>query len=325
MRAWCAQCFRVARERREPAHLPLIWSLAGFERCHIHKCVLEFVCPCCQRSSAPWHSWKSHLDHCPQCGKDLAASSAGAALTFRELSRRTDEQIDLFMSELIAEFVATPWATMPDRGFPNAKKAIMHAIDQGYSRNAKALARNSGLTPTTLVTLQKPDRTVSLEVLARLAAAARVSIAGLLDDALWREFPERVPPAALAERPRVRTRRTHDWSQITPHIVQAIDKGEVASLRGASRRLGMDQSYLATRLDVETRTQLVAKAVLVRKQRAAANLEELCRRIAAARTSLLQAGDRASARAIGARIGMDPSGPRFRNALARVRQEESTA
>jgi transcriptional regulator with XRE-family HTH domain len=246
-------------------------------------------------------------------------------LTFRGLARRLEEQTDLFMSELIAEFVATRWETVSGHGSPNAKRAILHAINQGYSRNAKALARDSGLTPTTLVTLQKSGRTVSLEVLARLAAAARVAIAGLLDDALWREFPDRIPPAGLAERPRVRTRRTHDWSQITPQIVQAIDEGEVVSLRRASHRLGVDQSYLGARLGEDIRTQLVAKAALMRKQRAAAKFEELCRQIGAARASLLQAGERASARAIGARLGVSSNAPRFRLAFATVRREESTA
>jgi transcriptional regulator with XRE-family HTH domain len=228
------------------------------------------------------------------------------------------------MSKLIGEFVATPWEVTARIGPLNAKRVIDHAVDQGYLRSAKQLATQAGLTSATLTTLQR-SQGASLEVLARLAAAARVPIAAVLDDSMWKEFPDRIPPAQLAHLSPVTTRRKLDWAQIKAEVASAIEKGEVGSLQRASRRVGVDQSQLAGKLGEEARARLVTLAALHRKERAAKRFEELCQSIRSARVSLSQTGGRLSGRAISAQIGVSANTPNFRRALALVNKEETSA
>jgi hypothetical protein len=127
----------------------------------------------------------------------------------------------------------------------------------------------------------------------------------------------------LADKPRLRVKRRLDWSQIKKEVKAAMERREITSLQKLSRRLGVDQSFLADKIGADTKQQIVEESARVRKDRAAASFEELCRQIRAASMTLVASGVRPSGRAIGATLGVNASTPRFRAALEKVRSEES--
>lgn len=319
-RAWCGKCFHDARTKGEEAHLPLLWTLAGSERCVVHGEVLKTQCPCCGRRCVPSRSWHRDLDYCPWCGKDLADGSLEVSMSFAQLARRGDAEVDLFLGKILGAFVA--WASTPSNTVAAAdlRGLVDRALVRKHVRNMTDLAAGASVAPGTLVGLLKKTRAPSLQILARLAGAARVPLPGIFSgEHMLGDGP--VPPAGLRHLDRLKTSRRHIWAEVRREASEIVASGEAISLHQLSKRLGVDQSYLGLKIGSGDRKVLLERAKAARAQARHMRLTELISRIREAADQLSAAGLRVSARTVCEHLGASSGSPYFRTAYKRARAD----
>ncbi|MFT7776617.1 TniQ family protein [Roseateles sp.] len=319
-RAWCGKCFHDARTRGEEPHLQLLWTLAGFERCMIHGEVLETQCPCCGKRCKPSRSWHRDLDHCPWCGKDLADGRSEVAQSFAQLARRGNTDVDLFLGKVLGAFVA--WASTPSSTVVagDLRGLVEQALVRMRVRNMSDLAAAASVPQSTLVGLLKKTRRPSLQILARLAGAARVPLASMFTaEDMLADGP--IPPYGLKHLARLKVSRRHIWAEVRRETGEVITSGESVSLQQLSKRLGVDQSYLGLKISSEARQILLERAKAARAQARQARLSELVTRIREAAGQLSANGLRVGARTVCEHLGTSSGSPYFRVAYKMARAD----
>lgn len=319
-RAWCGKCFHDSRTRGEEAHLQLLWTLAGFDRCVIHGEVLETQCPCCGRRCKPSRSWHRDLDHCPWCGKDLADGRPHGARSFAQLARRGDAEVDLFLGKVLAAFVA--WASSPSNTVVagNLRGLIDRALDRKHARHLSHLAVSASIPLSTLSGLPKKKGLPSLQILVRLAGAARVPLASVFSAVDIPEDGPR-PPPGLKHLARLKTNRRHLWDEVQREVNAVVASGEAVSLLQLSKRFGVDQSALVDNISSEARQVLLERAKVARIQARQSRLAEVVARIRVAVDQLSAEGVRASARTVSEHLDAPVGTPYFRAAYKKARAD----
>jgi len=318
-RAWCPDCFHDARVAGVEAHLPLLWSLEGFERCVVHFQALEKTCPGCGRMSVPIRSWNQRLDHCPTCNKDLAVPRVGKSQSFAELSRKGDEPLDRLFGNALAKFVADSSTRRCLAGKADIRLVIESAIRRGLVSHEADFALRAGLTAGTLSTLKIGHGTPSLATLLRVACAAQVALAGVFDVELWKEDRRR-PPAALARKAKLRRRRALDWISIRDQCTEALARGEAVSLSEMSRRFEIDFAGFVLGIGPELWQKLKARGKAVRAERRIQTLEGFVRRIADACGALEASRTRVTASEVARHLQLSLGSKYFQLAFKEVRR-----
>lgn len=319
-RAWCGDCFCDARAAGQPAHLQLVWSLTEYQRCLKHGQVLEDHCPCCNRRSYASHTWSRALDHCPWCDKDLARKRQGRIPSFIHLSRRKDVVLDTFFARVLGEFAAeTSKLTTPPPRACDLRSAVQAAIDNGLAKHHKQFAEHAGLSPSSLFCALRRENGCSLGILVRIAAAADVSMAGLLYQEARKEGVRGLPPLEIRASQRLRTNVKRDWDAIKSGARRSLDMGHPISMQQLARELGVDASYLSVKI--------VALAPLIRERADAARAEMRAQRlidtteaVKLACDSLRASHKSVSSRRIGEVVGMSEDGPYMRKAIKLVKE-----
>ena len=318
-RAWCGDCFCDNRDAGVPAHLPLVWSLADYQRCLKHGQVLETQCPCCGRQSVASNSWSREIDHCPWCDKDLARRRMGGVPSFAHMARRHDVDVDTSCSRVLGQFIAqiSRLHAKPDDCAVAA--AVDSAVARGLAASRAKFSVRAGLPNSTVHTVINRGGSTSITVLMRVAAAADVSMAGLLYSSLWQVDVRGVAPAELSRSPRLRVNRKHDWAQIRREAMAALSAGESVSLQMLARKLKVDQSYFSAQIG-EVREEILERARASRAADRKRRLEELTASVRQARECLIANGTRVSARAIGEVLSMPGNSPYIRRAVKLARR-----
>jgi len=313
-RAWCGDCFADARAASVLPHLPLAWSIADYHRCVKHGQVLETQCPCCNRQSVASNSWSWAIDHCPWCNKDLARRRQGGTPSFPHLARRHDVEVDMFCSTVLAEFVSEISQISESTPSCDASAVVQSAISRGLARNPFEFAKRAGLSTSTLHTIANRTNSPSLVILMRIAAAADVSLAGMLYPQLARVEVRGSPPQALREVGRLRQNRTHDWNLIRREAADALESGKDVTLRKLARELMVDQSYLAARIG-DLRGSIVEQGREKRKAKRIEQVRALATDVARARAELAAQSLTPSARQIGKLLQVEHTSPLMREAM----------
>lgn len=317
-RAWCGDCFCDAREASVPAHLPLVWSLAEYQRCLVHQQVLEAECRACRRRTVASNSWSRDIDHCPWCNCDLARRRKGGTPSFVHLARCWDAELDMFTAVVLGEFAAQASTSMMPADAPDIGRVVRSATERDVASCPAHLARAAGLSVTTLHTIVNRRTNPSMAVLLRLAAVADVSMAGIFYPEFWQEGVRGAAPPALSEAPRLRNNRQHDWAQIRRETAAALGQGEAISLQRVARRLGLDQSYFADRIG-DMRQTILERGKETREAERKAKLVELTEMVRQASEALHGRGVRVTARAIGKALARPTGSPYMRQALKLAR------
>lgn len=94
---WCPRCFAaMIKEGREP-YRPLVWSIALYTVCHLHKKPLVAACGCCGKKQDFLPRYPD-VTHCGRCGSSLAEEE-------RHSSARP-AQLDLWIASAIGDLIA---------------------------------------------------------------------------------------------------------------------------------------------------------------------------------------------------------------------------
>ena len=324
-RAWCSRCFSDARNSGVPAHLPLVWSFPEYQSCHVHDRVLESRCRRCSRGAEASNSWHRQIDHCPTCDRDLAATALEARPTLGDLARRDKKEIDRHIANVLGEFVAE--ASVAHELAPRAdvERVVASSITRQVSQSFSKLSESAGLAKSTLHCIMTGRNWPSLSALTRLASAADVGVAGIFYPSLWREDVRGAAPKELRKLSRFKNnRRKHDWDEIRREAQAALDRGEPVSLQGLARELQVDQAYLGIGIG-DLRQAILTRGRESRLAARQATFSALFCAVREARMTLMQKGERVSARAIGEALNRPPASPYLRQALKAARREAHPA
>jgi len=221
------------------------------------------------------------------------------------------EELDLFLGNVVAEFVARASMATEAVRLADLQGLVDMALAQGHVRNAAQLASAASVPLSTLVGMMKGRNSPSLQILARLAGAARVPMASIfLGDGVESDGP--APPPGLTRLPRLRYPRSHIWEEVQKDANEVVASGEQLSLTQLGQRLGVDCSHLSSRIDLEVRQIFVARGRAARAQTRHDRLTKMAEQIRGAIAQLSAEGLRVSARAVSARLNSSAGTPYFR-------------
>jgi transcriptional regulator with XRE-family HTH domain len=258
-RTWCPMCLTEARAAGQESSIPLSWLLRRYERCTIHNTLLLDRCVQCGHSDVVGSRRSGRLDHCSWCDNDLA--TAQERPTFRSAARAlhvgTDQRLALAVGELI---IRAPLLANQANGSGIAR-AVQSAIDRDIVKSDAALAQRAGVAKSTLCRLTSDPRArPSVDVLFRVAAAADVSIAGMLRSDLWRERPwsrrSDVGPIAIPPKRKPRI----DWADVRAQVeCLLVDEESVPTVAAIAAEVRVDAAHLSKVIpDLRARVQATA-------------------------------------------------------------------
>ena len=69
---WCPRCLNSWRDSGKTVYIPLLWTLEAVKYCPAHQCLLQTVCPYCERPQ-PLLGQRCPVAHCHRCKKWLGA------------------------------------------------------------------------------------------------------------------------------------------------------------------------------------------------------------------------------------------------------------
>lgn len=198
-RPWCPECYLEARERDVPAWDPLYTYLRTTKICAWHDCDLNLCCRECGKGQRYLPKFPL-LDHCEQCGCDLAKQRSGKAEcdlqsvdAKRWIARAALDMIDCLSRGhgLTGEnFVRNVQALM-DAHFAGKKKPFAQRLGLAGSSPKNWLKRGSAPTWASLV-----DLAYRLDIPPAQLCSHEPS---LTDAQYWRQLP-----SASMDKPHVR-------------------------------------------------------------------------------------------------------------------------
>lgn len=165
------------------------------EICLKHGLYLQTQCLKCGGRFSSSRQWHGPLDHCPQCGCDLAGASPEQIehASFRAKERSESATFDRVAVELSAELVASTTRILREELAlkVGVEPLLERVASLGIADSAGALGRRARLQKSTMHDLSHGKGGANLPNLTRLAIVAQVSLAGVLVPVLWRLKPPR--------------------------------------------------------------------------------------------------------------------------------------
>lgn len=320
-RAWCPQCVGRCEATGSAPYLPLVWSLPSYEVCLAHGGSMQSSCPSCSKRINGRREWAWPFATCPHCSCSLGRPESTAGRSFRDLERRKirgiDQRAAINLGELISG--AQGMKDLPMLEIPDVPRVVASGIARGRADHASDLAALAGVPKSTLhgLAVARSSRP-SLDILARLAVAADVSIVGTLCPSLWKEDSaiggdrSFMPVSARRERPRV------SWDEVRRATNAELRSSEPDSPFALARRLGVDPSHFRNTFpEAAKRLSTLYRATKASKRETAqAKLVVLIREHLNVRTS---AGRRASLRSVSTALEVNRHNEDFRAAWGQCR------
>lgn len=246
-RAWCSQCIGRCEAPGSAPYLPLVWSLPSYEVCLAHGGSMQSSCPSCSKRINGRREWAWPFTNCPHCTLPLGRDESTAGNSLRDLARRKVREIDQRAARYLGELIsmAPAMRSLPMLQSADVSRIVASGIARGRADHASGLAALAGVPKSTLhgLAVTRSSRP-SLDILARLAVAADVSIVGTLCPSLWKEGSAIdvkrtfMPVSPRRERPRV------SWDAVRRAINAELRSAKPDSPCALARRLGVDPSHL---------------------------------------------------------------------------------
>lgn len=321
IRAWCGQCFLQSREAGLPAAWPLLWALSSTEICLKHTVYLQTQCLKCGGRFLSSRQWCGQLDHCPQCGCDLAGASPEQLehASFRAKERSESATFDRLSVELSAELVAsTPRVLREELALELGIEPLLERVASlSIADSAGALGRRARLQKSTMHDLRHGRGGANLPNLTRLAIVAQVSLAGVLVPTLWRLNP----PDATWEMqlPQPKQRCLRDWTRIRAESAGIAAGPEAASPTAIAKQLNIDPRLFRERMG-DLAEEMRRRAQVERARRVEERVAQLTLCIMEQRKALLGSAQRPSCRRIANRIRLSRDNKIFKMSWERSLQ-----
>lgn len=320
-RAWCSQCLGKTQASGRDSYLPLAWSLRSYEICIEHGGAIQSSCPSCSKRIDIRREWAIPFTHCPHCARSLGRPESTAGGSLRDLERRKVREVDQRAARYLGELVAVA-PQMRDTQMldsPDVSKLVASAIAREKARNASNLAALAGVNVSTLhgLAVTRSCRP-SLDILARLAVAADVSIIGTLCPSLWSVGPETGNGRTSTPLPPRRVRAHIAWDEVEREANAQMRLTRPESPCGLAKRLKFGPTHFKKQLP-ETFAKL---ADLYRKGQLAereAVRTKMVARICDYINSQSQGGKRTGYRAVTTALDLHRSNQDVRLAWATVR------
>lgn len=305
-RLWCCSCHADNHRIGRPAYWPLVWSLPGYEVCHRHHVWLRSKCYCGATFSVR-ANWTAPLDACLTCGREFRlddVSDQTAYCSYRH-----------FASFALAGLAMSAYGIHCHQLSVrlNFDRLLAFCVRSGRGTTFGELARKARLSAGTAHMMRHPEaRLPSLDVLVRLSAAFRVSLAGLVCDTFWKEkvnVPGLKLPIAL---PRPPLRRRHDWQLLAAKALEE-SRTEQLSITRLATRWDISEQSLRRRLG-PVAERIAEAAWEYRLKQKGERVEDLQKRIPAAISELTAAGATPSQRNVARHLDVMRQSPEFRRA-----------
>lgn len=277
-RAWCPQCIGQPQPTSSKPYLPLAWSLPSYEVCLTHGGSIQTSCPSCNKQIDIRREWAWPFTHCPHCTRPLGRDESTAGNSLRDLARRKVREIDQRAARYLGELIsmAPAMRSLPMLESPDVSRLVASGIARGRADHASGLAALAGVPRSTLhgLAVTRTSRP-SLDILARLAVAADVSIVGTLCPSLWKVGPDAdrarvaMPLSPRRERPRV------SWDEARRALNVQLRSARPESPHALARRLHVDASHMKNRFP-----KTVARLANLHRQHLAAEREAVQAKLA---------------------------------------------
>ena len=321
-RAWCPQCIGRMEASGNDAYLPLAWSLPSYEICTEHGGSIQTSCPSCSKRIDVRREWALPFADCPHCNRPLGRTESTAARSLCDLARRKVREVDQRAARYLGELIsmAPEMRTLPMLASPDVSRLVASGIARGRADHSSNLAALAGIPKSTLHGLAVTHTSrPSLDILARLAVAADVSIVGTLCPSLWKVGPDTdhariaMPLSPRRERPRV------SWDAVRLEANAQMRSAKPESPNALARRLHVDASQFKKRLP-----KTVAKLADLHRKRLTAEREAVQAKLAIRMRQFINGhigtGSRISLRAVVAALDIHRNNIDVRAAWARCQE-----
>lgn len=271
-RAWCPQCIEQRRLDGGKPHLPLVWSLPLYENCLTHGGSMQSSCSHCSKRISVRREWAVPFENCPHCNSYLGRPLSQAGCTFQDLARRKARAVDQRAAIHLGDFIATAESMRNEAmfGAPDVSRLVASAVERGLARNESHLASIAGITKGTLNRLTcDPTARPSLDVLARLAVASDVALAGTFCPQLWREGSETAATVAPIPHSSRRGRPRISWDEVRRAANTELRSPTPRSPSALAKELRVDPSqFRRTFPEIANKLMALNKQYLVNERKA---------------------------------------------------------
>jgi AraC-like DNA-binding protein len=177
-RAWCPSCLEDQRRENGPIYEHLLWTHVYVTVCPIHRLLLQTQCPHCGGTSNVLQG-SMCTGACAKCSGWLGE----LADISRSSGHESDETMsdEIFMADQIGRLVVAARSAQFDFSVQTTKRAIRKCIDLCFDGNVSCFVRCVGLGKSAAAHFGR-KHLVSLQLMLKIAYAARVNVLDLLND-----------------------------------------------------------------------------------------------------------------------------------------------
>lgn len=245
---WCPLCLHADREINHIPYFRLAWDLKLVTACERHRVQLECTCPTCGKSGVRHRSAYVVPGWCTRCQNFLGVTSEHG-----EASREA-----IWIAEQVGRLLnaqALPGTAPTLKNLQQAITALVIRLDDG---NGASFGARVGVSKSTVHCWTHGKTALTLDAALQISASTGLALDKLLqaDLSSWASptlTPQLNLNLELASRQRAAPPRIIDWVSVRAQLRKFAKESTPISLAEASRRLGIEASYLYLHTNKEAR------------------------------------------------------------------------
>lgn len=324
-RAWCEECLQRWKDEGAVLYTPLLWSLAGYQVCHIHYLPLTMRCEQCLAEYRTKKAWVGPLDVCSACGSALL-KVADTKDTAKSDQRDQLEIIPGFQeltAHALADF-AEDIQRIPQENLrvgTDFKLLMSHLQQYGLAATQSDIAQVAKVSATTVHELATQKYLPSLLSMLRIAVMFEISLSGLFCPALWGTSASGAKLDAFqVDLPSSQPRKRYEWDEIEGTVMKLIKSGSAKTPYVLAREMGICEKQFCLKLGktVFRLRQAFNRQNLSIKEQMYLRMKK---KVAEAFEYAKKTNRRTSRAALADQLGLPPTSKPFSKAYRDVRQE----
>jgi hypothetical protein len=163
--AWCPQCLKEWRLQESVVYKPLLWAIKAASVCPIHLCVLNEICPSCNRRHRPLTNG-SQVGYCGRCHCWLGSDSN--VISIRHVTT-SPEAMATWSSDQIGQLLAAVPGISRPLSSNEVCRSLRGIIEANPSKSGDLLSHAMGITRRSLTTWSIGQTLPRLDGLCRIS------------------------------------------------------------------------------------------------------------------------------------------------------------